>query len=42
MLVSRSFDLQAMATKDDRLVLVFAKEGASQGPGMRAACSTSR
>jgi murein DD-endopeptidase MepM/ murein hydrolase activator NlpD len=27
MLISRSFDLQAMATRDDRLVLVFAKEG---------------
>ena len=32
MLVSRSFDLQAMATKDDRLVLAFAKDGPRQGP----------
>ncbi|MDW6026566.1 peptidoglycan DD-metalloendopeptidase family protein [Mesorhizobium sp. BAC0120] len=31
MLVSRAFDLQARATKDDRLVLAFAKTGRGQG-----------
>lgn len=36
MLVSRAFDLQALATKDDRLVLAYAKSGRSEdGSGSR-------
>jgi len=31
MLMSRAFDLQAMATKDDRLVIIFAKSGRDAG-----------
>ncbi|SFT72221.1 peptidoglycan DD-metalloendopeptidase family protein [Mesorhizobium sp. YR577] len=31
MLMSRSFDLQAMTTKDDRLVIIFAKSGRDTG-----------
>ena len=43
MLISRAFDLQAIATKDDRLVLAFAKDGPRRGRkfGPRALCRRS-
>ena len=35
MLISRSFDLQALATKSDRLILAYAKNGDSEGSAGR-------
>jgi murein DD-endopeptidase MepM/ murein hydrolase activator NlpD len=35
MLISRSFDLQALATKSDRLILAYAKNGGAEGSAGR-------